>query len=651
MALFAGLSGMALASPLELGVPFQDRVVLQRERPIVVWGTGRAGDAVTVTLGAASGSGRCLEDGRWRVTLPALPAGGPHVLLVTDEDSTIAKKDILIGDVWLCSGQSNMAWSVKQSASAQSEMMGARFPGIRFMTIPRISADQPQHSVSGVWEECSPETIGQCSAVAYYFARDQWTRHRVPIGLIVAPVGGSSIQSWISRGVMSDPTLAKIADKYELWPANAEERDAQFLQRYRGWVKEHFRVEEDNQGVRKGWATEGFDDADWPSLHMPDFIERQGRVFNGVFWLRKAVEIPAAWAGRDLVLSLGRLDDGDVTYFNGDKIGSVNLDKAIVPSLVDRSYAIPGHLVKPGRAVIAIRISDFTGSGGMNPENKQLDLRVVNASEARIELEGTWKYAEEQAVTDLLPPAPVRDQETSLLFNGMIAPLVPYALRGVLWYQGESNSDDPIAYRELFPMLIKDWRQQWDDAALPFLFVQLAGFDPRNLRMLNDPNAYTYWVYLREAQAMALTCPSTEMVSAIDLGDPEDIHPPNKQEVGRRLSLCADRVVLALDVTCSGPRFENVSFDGGRALVRFTRADGGLKADGEVTGFALAGEDRKFHWAGAELRGDVVEISSPQVPRPVSVRYAWQDDPSRANVKGANGLPAEPFRTDQWDPY
>jgi sialate O-acetylesterase len=616
-----------------------------------VWGRGAVGREVVVKLGTATERGRCSDDGRWRVTLPALSAGGPYTLSVACGETTITKSDILVGDVWLCSGQSNMAWSVEQSANAKAEVAAARYPEIRFITISRTTADEPRNSASGRWVKCSPETIGSCSAAAYYFARDQWKRHQIPIGLIVAPVGGSTIQPWISRGVLSDPELAKIAEKHDLWPADIHERDERFLQRYRQWVKDHFRVNQDDQGVPKGWASAEFQDEAWTSLKMPDFIERQGITFNGVFWLRRSVDIPVDWAGRDLVLNLGRLDDGDETYFNGEKIGEVTLDHAIVPSLVDRSYVIPGRLVQSGRAIIAIRIADFSGSGGMNPENKQLDLKGEGNFEARIELKGNWKYSEEQAVAGFLPPVPVRDQETSQFFNGMIAPLAPYTLKGVLWYQGESNSGDPLAYRELFPMLIQDWRQQWGDASLPFLFVQLAGFDPRNLRALDDPNAHSYWVYLREAQAMALTIPSTEMATAIDLGDAKDIHPSNKQEVGRRLSFCADRVAHGLPVDCGGPRFASASFEGDRAVVKFTRADGGLRAEGVVMGFALAGEDRKFHWGRAELRGDTAEVTSSRVPHPVSIRYAWQDDPSSANLKAASGLPAEPFRTDCWNPY
>ncbi len=642
---------LAGAGLLELGTPFQDHAILQRNRPIVIWGTAREGVDIVVTLGTASAHVRCDRDGRWRLTLPALSAGGPHILAISDGSTTLEKKDVLIGDVWLCSGQSNMAWTVEQSANAAAEMAAAHYPEIRFLTVPRTPAAQLQHAVGGSWEQCSPATVGACSAVAYYFARDQWQKHRVPVGLIVAPVGGSTIQPWISRDATSDPALAGIADKYKLWPDDLEKRDEEFRRRYRDWVKDYFRADEHNSGEDGGWAKGEFDDEGWLPLTMPDFIERQSITINGVFWLRKEVLIPASWAGRDLVLDLGRLDDCDITYFNGQKVGEVTLREAIVPSLVPRIYKIPGSLVKAGQAIVAVRVSDFTGSGGMNPETKRLDLRLADTPEPALELRGVWKYAVEQEVKGPLPPAPVRDQETSLFFNGMISPFVRYGLRGFLWYQGESNSDDPLAYCELFPLLIKDWRRHWEDSSLPFLFVQLAGFDPRKLRTLNDPNAYTYWVYLREAQSFALTVPYTEMVSAIDLGDPQNIHPPNKQEVGRRLSLCADRVAHGEDIACSGPRFRKAEIEGPMVRVEFANVDGGLKAEGNIEGFALAGEDRKFHWASAVIRGSEVEVYCPQVPKPVSIRYAWQDDPSRANLRDAAGLPAEPFRLDQWDPY
>lgn len=645
------LSGLAGAKPLELGGVFQDHAVFQRERPIAIWGTARAGAEVVITLGAASAQMKCGDDGLWSLHLPALSAGGPYVLRASDGVAIIERKDILIGDVWLCSGQSNMVWTVGQSANASAEIAAAAYPEIRFITIPRTASTRPQHRVGGAWVRCSPESVSDCSAVAYYFAKAQWLKHRVPVGLVIAAVGGSTIQPWISRDSMQDPVLAKIARKYELWPDDLEKRDTQFLRRFRHWVKVYFRADEYDRGGALEWVEAGFDDAKWRPLTMPDFIERQGIALNGVFWLRRELQIPSSWAGRDLILDLGRVDDSDITYYNGQEIGSVGLNEAAVPSLVSRIYKIPKGLVQAGRAVIAIRVSDYTGSGGMNPETKRLELRTSDGSDLSLDLKGVWKYAVEQEVKGPLPPPPVRDQETSLFFNGMISPLVRYGLRGFLWYQGESNSNDPLAYRELFPLLIGDWRRQWEDPALPFLFVQLAGFDPRNLRALNDPDAFTYWVYLREAQGAALSLPGTEMASAIDLGDAQDIHPPNKQEVGRRLSLGADRVVHGMKITSSGPRFKGAKIEGGRVRVEFAHAEGGLKADGDVEGFALAGWDRKFHWARAMIHDQEVEVSCPSVPEPVSVRYAWEDDSSRANLKNSTGLPAEPFRLDQWDPY
>lgn len=644
-----GLCFAHLAAALELAGPFQDHAILQRDRPVFIWGTSAAGAEIVAKLGAESARSTAGKDGHWELYLPPLPAGGPHVLTVSDGLATLSRKDIFMGDVWLCSGQSNMAWPVEQSANASVEIAAARYPEIRFITIPPTKAETPSATVSGEWLSCSPETIGDCSAVAYYFARSQWEKHRVPVGLIIAPVGGSTIQPWISRDLKEDSAVAETIAKYELWSDNDEGRDIRFLQRFQEWVKVHFRADEKNLGEQRGWADVEFDDTKWPHLAMPDFLERQGIVLNGVFWLRKEIQIPPSWAGRDLTLHLGRLDDCDVTYFNGRKVGGTSLNEAIVPSLPARIYRVPGDIVQAGKAVVAIRISDYSGSGGMNPETKQLDLQLSENS--AVSLRGNWKYKVETEVKGFLPPVPVRDQETSLFFNGMIAPFVGYGLRGFLWYQGESNSNDPLAYRDLFPLLIKDWRRQWKDVSLPFLFVQLAGFDPRNLRALDDPNEYTYWTYLREAQAAALAFPRTEMATAMDIGDPRDIHPPNKQEIGRRLSLGADLLVHGLPVVSSGPRFRQARVEGGKVRIEFANAENGLRADGPVTGFAVAGEDRKFYWAQAVIEGEGVEVFSPKVTRPVSVRYAWQDDPSLANLRNAEGLPAEPFRTDDWNPY
>lgn len=459
---------------------FSDHMVIQRDMAAPVWGTAEPGQEVTVSIAGQTKKAVTGPDGKWQVKLDPLPAGGPHELSI----GQVALKNVLVGEVWVCSGQSNMEWSVRSSANPEAEIAGANYPKIRLFTAPRRSIDTPQKDVNGAWKPCSPETIAGFSAVAYFFGRELWKTLEVPVGLIHSSWGGTAAELWTRRGVL--------------------EADADFK---------------------------------------------------------------------------GLLDAYD-------------------------------------------------------------KRREAHASALERHKEAAQKAKAEGKPAPKAPPGP--GLAPSSLYNGMIAPLIPYAIRGAIWYQGESNASRARQYQKLFPAMIKNWREDWGQGDFPFLFVQLANFMARK----PDPSE-SAWAELREAQLRTLSVPKTGMAVIVDIGDAKDIHPKNKQDVGRRLALAAQAVAYGRDVVSSGPIFDSMNVEGDRVRLTFKHVGGGLVARGEkLTGFAIAGADKKFAWADAKIDGSHVIVWSDKVPQPAAVRYAWADNPE-CNLYNKEGLPASPFRTDR----
>ncbi|MGB9624270.1 MAG: sialate O-acetylesterase [Phycisphaerae bacterium] len=470
------------AAAVKLPAVIGDNMVLQRDMKVPIWGTADPGEKVTVTIGDQKAATTAGADGRWMVRLDPLKAGGPFEMTVAGNNK-ITLKDILVGEVWVCSGQSNMAMTVKAAANAHEEISAAKYPDIRLFTVARKVAATPQSDTQGSWVRCSPETVGDFSAAAYYFGRHLYRELDVPIGLIHSSWGGTPAEAWTSRSTLeADPALKAIVDRWDEQIANAR---------------------------RAGNAAEN--------------------------------KRPAA-----------------------------------------RGAKPPADLAaSPGRP--------------------------------------------------------------SSLYNGMIQPLIPYAIRGAIWYQGEANAGRAYQYRKLFPAMIQDWRKAWGQGDFPFLFVQLANFQPTK----PEPSDST-WAELREAQTMTLSLPKTGMAVIIDIGEAKDIHPKNKQDVGKRLALAALAIAYGKDVAYSGPMYDSMKIEGDRIRLTFKHVDGGLVAkDGKLKGFAIAGADRKFVWAEAQIDGDTVVVHSDKVARPVAVRYAWADNPE-CNLYNKAGLPASPFRTDDW---
>ena len=624
---------------MKLASLFSDHMVLQQGTPVPVWGWAPAGTAIAVEIAGVHAKGVAGPDGRWLAKLPPLSPGGPFELKANE----ILYRNVMIGEVWLCSGQSNMEMPVQEVFDAEQEIAAAHCPLIRLLKVPHQAVCTPSPDVETCWEVGSPQTIKAFSATAYFFARNLQHRLQIPIGLIQSCWEGTPAEAWTSRdGLVADPHFKKIIENYEQNLDTYSSRQTEYKVRLNAY-KNGLVEDPPNRGFPQGWAAPGTPTCDWKDIQVPGYWQRSGHHFNGVLWFRREVDIPAAWAGRDLTLCLGACDKFDMTYFNNVQVGSLWIDQPAA-WCTPREYAIPGILVKAGRNVVAVRIFSHWYSGGFTGPASEMTLTLAaNSNELQLHLSGTWQCkVEHHHGLFEKPLGPGNAHTPAVLFNGMIHPLLPYAIRGILWYQGEANTGAAYRYRHLFPRLIQDWRNHWNQERLPFLFVQLS-----TRPAPCTETAESEWAELREAQQMALRLPDTGMAVAIDIGDITG-HPRNKQEIGRRLALSALGAVYDFELDYSGPLYQSHQIEGAHIQIMFRHVGAGLfSKDGELKGFSIAGGDRKFVWADARIEGDTVVVASADVKEPVAVRYAWHDCPV-CNLYNKAGLPASPFRTDDW---
>ncbi len=646
-----------MAAELTLASPFSSRMVLQRGRRNLLWGWDRPAQRVEVHVEGGREPVTVRDfadasDGAFCLELPALPAGGPYRLVVRGSSERVLE-DVLVGDVWLASGQSTMEWPVRQAAHAEEEIPAARLPSIRYLYVARVAARTAARTVPATWHVVSSDTVGDMSAVAFYFAREVHARSGVPIGIVDASWGGTPIEAWTSVEALRPmvPELDAQLAAQRLPSAEIERIRADYLERLARWEASHLPADPGNVGEKLGWAQPTCDVSSWRELRLPAVWQRHGMRFNGVVWFRHTLQLPAAWAGHDLVLSLGAIDDFDHTYFNGELVGS-HPKGTPEACRIQRVYRVPARLVRPGANVVAVRVFDHVGEGGFLGPSTAMSVETSAPGGGSASMAGVWQCRVEHPIalvptsvfaTYPLPPAALATQHApAALYHGMLAPLAPFGLRGFIWYQGESNVDAHATYRRRLVALVRDLRTRFGQGQLPFYFVQLAAHA-----------AGIEWAYLREAQSEALSEPATGMATAIDLGDPHDIHPAEKREVGRRLALLALRDLYGFgDLEASGPVARSVEIGaagvrGGEARVRFAHAQGLTTRDGtgRPIGFELAGGDMRFCAAEARVDGESVVLSAAAVPRPVAVRYAFRDCPEVNLVNGA-GLPALPFRTD-----
>jgi len=493
---------------------------------------------------------------------------------------------------------------------------------------------------NSAWRVCTPAVIGNFSAVAYYFGRELERVLQVPIGLVHSSWGGTAAEAWTSRDTLQRfPPFDRAVQTLRDSGGDTNQLRREFALELQAWEKRVESMDAGYPAIGPQWMDPAFNDTAWATLPAPGYWDSDGLdSFDGALWLRTRIEIPALWASHDLELHLGPIDDEDITWFNGTRVGhGEQWDQP-------RIYRIPGSLVKPGAAVLTIRVVDTGGAGGLWGKPEEMFLR--KDSENMLPLAGRWHYHVGIA-RDVIPVSPVSPEDPNyptVLYNGMIAPLMPFAIRGAVWYQGEGNALRAYQYRRLLPALIRDWRSHWRQGDFPFLIVQLANYTAATAQPEES-----CWAELREAQTRALAVTNTGLAVAIDLGEADIIHPRNKQEVGQRLALNARALVYGEKIEWSGPVFQSSRIEGGRIRLAFEHAVGGLVArnGGTLKGFAVAGENRKFVWADAAIEGPTVIVSSPAVPHPVAVRYAWATNPA-GNLGNQAGLPASPFRTDDW---
>lgn len=613
---------------------FSDNMVLQRNKPIPIWGWAAANEKITVQFNKQVKTVKADKTGQWKLALEPELAGGPWQLTIKGKNS-ITINNILVGEVWICSGQSNMEWPVNSSNNKDLEIKNANFPQIRHFKVPNTVATTPQKDVTGGdWKVCSPQTVADFTAVGYFFARDLYQQLNVPIGLINTSWGGTMVETWISKEAFEN------TEEFKTLFGNAPIANLETAMKQR--AQQLVQKIESLQGPLKAgtdtgnWKLVAFDDAGWPHMKLPATWESQGfEELDGIVWFRKTIMISEAQAGKTAILDLAKVDDIDETWVNGTKVGSLlRWDES-------RRYTIPAGILKAGKNVIAVRVTDNTGGGGIYGDAAEMKLTIDNTPQS---LAGDWLFRVESIRTS---NSNNPNSYPTLLFNGMVNPLIPYAIEGAIWYQGESNAGRAYQYRKAFPLMITDWRQRWNQGDFPFYFVQLASFNAGN----GDTQKGSTWAELREAQTATLSLPNTGMAVTIDIGESKDIHPRNKQDVGKRLAAIALNNLYQKNTECSGPMYQAMKTVGNKIELSFTHIGTGFMAKdkyGYIKGFEIAGPDQKFHFAQAQVTGDKLVIYSDKVPAPVAVRYAWADDMPEANLYNKEGFPAVPFRTDNW---
>ena len=623
---------------------FQDGMVVQRGAAIPVWGWAPPRAEVVARFGGRSARAIADSSGRFRLTLPAASAGGPFMLSVTAGRARVDVRDVLVGDVWVASGQSNMEMTVAASANARAEIAAARDSMIRQFKVPVSWSEHPEQDLAGgSWAPADSKHVGEFSAVAYYFARDVRKAQRVPIGIINSSWGGSAIETWLSAETQA-LGAGGAADALARMRAGLDSTRRALATKLGG-------VPERDPGLVDGrarWADPALDDASWRTIRVPALWETQGYAgMDGVVWYRTSFTLDASDAARGATLALGPIDDDDVTWVNGVEVGRTRGYN------VERRYAVPASALRAGANVLAVRVSDGGGGGGPYAPTDSVYLLVNGARRA---LAGQWRFRVGEVAAGM--DGQRLNKVPAITYNRMVHPLLPVPIKGVLWYQGESNANDveqARAYRAQFRQLVTSWRRAWTGGRsgdFPFLWVQLPNFGAADPAPAERPA----WAVHRESMTGALALPHTGQAIAIDVGEAEDIHPKNKQEVGRRLALVARRVAYGERVDDAGPTYRSHEVKGDSIIVRFAHAEEGLVARGSADArdaanaagaFTIAGADRRFVRANVRIERDRVIVWSGQVRRPAAVRYAWANNPF-AVLFDAHGLPAAPFRTDAW---
>ncbi|MGD0342106.1 MAG: sialate O-acetylesterase [Bacteroidales bacterium] len=657
--LFVLLASACQKGPSNLKLPalLSDNMLLQQKADATFWGKANPGQKISVTPSwGEKKTVRTGKDGKWSVKIATPEAGGPYKIIINAVDTTITINDVLVGEVWVCSGQSNMEMPVQGWPPVDTIMYSAKtiasavLPNIRLFNVARKVSTDPLDDCTGRWEVCNPETIKSFSATGFFFGKKLYEKLNVPIGLIESAWGGTPSESWTSADVLTNAGefVKDIATIKESLPLQAQ---------YKAFLEGHKKLEikpaGDNQWKNLSFddeaaASADFNDSAWPVMNLPAKFESVIGEFDGAVWFRRNVNIPESFKGKGLILSLGPIDDMDCTYFNGKVVGSTEVSGYWQ---VSRNYEIPAGLVKAGPNSIAIRVLDTQGNGGIWGQPGSMKISIKNGKQQPVDISGEWKYqpAAELAgnmfylfditkneYSGVKKPIALGPNLPALLYNGMINPIINYRIRGAVWYQGEANVGRADQYAKIFPLMIRNWRDAWNEKNFPFYFVQIAPYVYSGVDSTES-------VLLREAQAKSLATPNTGMVVTLDIATVMDIHPPYKMDVGNRLAALALNNDYGIKTPCAGPVYKSMATDGNVIKVQFENTGSGLISKNDfIPEFEIAGKDGAFVKAVAKIVNNEVWVSSPNVAEPAMVRYCWRNG-AVGSLFNSDGLPASEF--------
>ena len=634
------LTGNFSFGQVKLPALVRDSMIIQRNTKLKIWGWAHPGEKVNVKFMGKSHKTTTGKDGKWLVWLPPMKAGGPYTMEITGRNK-IKLNNILVGDVWLCAGQSNMVhnmWTHRERYG--KDIAEANYPEIRQYLVPTTAdlvgpeADMPL----AFWKSANPTDVKKFAVVAYFFAKKLYDKYHIPVGIINASVGGTPIEAWMSEeGLKEFPDILKtVEENKDTANVNSINRTA------RTEMGKSYRERAENDEGLTGpvtWFDTAYVPKGWHTINIPGYWEDQGvKNLDGIVWYRREIEIPASMTGIPAKIALGRIVDADKLYINGVLVGNTTYQYP------QRWYTAPAGVLKPGKNLFVIQVTNNFGKGGFVTDKPYF----VSAAGQTVDLKGYWQYKVGEVFSHdrgFVRSINVQYQPTAL-FNAMVAPMTNYAIKGIVWYQGESNAGNPEQYKKLVPAFISDWRNQWGEGDIPVLLVQLPNF----MDVDYTPPAQSNWALIREDQLDALKIPNTGMVVTIDLGEWNDIHPDRKKPVGERLALAAEKIAYGeQNIVYSGPIFKSAQIEGNKIIISFDHVGGGLvtRDGGPPEHFAIAGADKKFKWGKAIIKDNKVVVWNDDVPDPKYVRYAWADNPEFANLYNKEGLPASPFRTDK----
>lgn len=632
------LFSLSLSAQIRLPKIISDGMILQRDEKLKIWGWASPNEKVTVQFDTKKYNTKADANGNWSVTLPPMPADNrPHTVTIKGKN-TITINDVLLGDVWFCSGQSNMVHQMDiHDVTYAKDIAEANFSGIRQFWVPNITnlVGPAQEIPSGEWVSAIGDKVRPFSAVAYFFARNVHQKYDVPIGIINASWGGSPIEAWISEDGYKDfsDILATIK----------KNKDTSYVNQANRGAGASFRPRKSNdlgQLSSPKWFEESYKPKNWKPINVPGYWEDQGiRNLDGVVWYRKTIDVPANMTGKEAKVWLGRIVDADELYINGKRIGSTGY---MYPQ---RRYTVPSDVLKSGKNTLTVRVTNNMGKGGFVPDKPY----CLFVGKDTIDLKGTWHYkvgevfeprsfgggGGPQGITAMNQPA--------AMYNAMVHPHINYGIKGVLWYQGETNTGRADQYESMLNAMISDWRTRWEKPELPVVYAQLPGFMEYDYLP-----AHGGWAFHREATLKALRIPNTAMTVNIDLGEWNDIHPDNKKDVGERMAIAAQKIAYGENIVHSGPIYKSSRIDGDKIILEFDHVGSGLitSDDDAPADFAIAGEDKKFRWAKTKIENNKIVVWHDDISAPKYVRYAWADNPVNPNLYNKEGLPASPFRTD-----